>query len=155
MKSVTEFAGITLNNGLKFQAASTAEGKSAEEVQQSLGEKFKFEGDKLKHFVNALGVASQNSENLKRVVVISLAEGESAPAKAVQVEESHYVPEFLVTTKPAAPSADPKGRNGRGGGRGGPGGGRGDKPKGSPWGDAPEVKAAKAQKAPAAKTEAK
>ena len=151
MKSVTEFASITLNNGLKSQAALAAEGKSAEEVQAGLGEKFKFEGDKLKHFVNALTVASQNATNLKRVVVISLAEGESAPAKAVQVEESHYVPEFLVTAKPAAPAQDAKGgRGGKGGGRGGKGG---DKPKGSPWGDAPEVKAAKAKKAPAAKAE--
>lgn len=149
MKSVTEFAGITLNQGLKAKASLAAEGKSAEEVQQGLGEKFKFEGDKLKHFVNAIEVATQNPDNLKRVVVVSLAEGESAPAKAVQIEETHYVPEFLVLTRPAAPTKDAKGgRGGRGGGKG-----RGDKPKGSPWGDAPEVKAAKATKAPEAKAD--
>lgn len=151
MKSITEFAGITLNQGLKSKAALEAEGKSAEEVQQGLGEKFKFEGDKLKHFVNAMDVATKNTENLKRVVVIGLAEGESAPAKAVQVEESYYLPELVVLSKPA-PAADKDAKGGRGG-RGGKGGRDGGKPKGSPWGDAPEVKAAKGSKAPEAKTD--
>jgi hypothetical protein len=33
------------------------------------------------------------------VVVVSLAEGEAAPAKATQVEAFHYVPEMLIDTK--------------------------------------------------------
>lgn len=138
MKSVTEFANITLNKGLSTKAALTAEGKSPEEVQEGLGTAFKYEGDKLKYFMNALDIAGQNQTNLKRVFVISLNEGENAPAKAVQVEEMHYVPEFLITSAPAA-KVDAKG--GRGGGRGG--GGRGDKKSGSPWGMTPEEKAAK------------
>lgn len=143
MRSVTEFATITLNKGLTAKTALAAEGKSPEEIQTSLGEQFKMEGDKLKYFVNALDVASANLSNLKRVMVVSLAEGETAPQKATQVEEMHYVPEFIVQVKAAAPADAKGGRGGRGGGRGG--NNRGDSKKGSPWGDAPEVKAAKTQ----------
>ncbi|MES2856638.1 MAG: hypothetical protein V4692_12280, partial [Bdellovibrionota bacterium] len=82
MKSVTEFANFTLASGLKAKSALTTEGKSAEEVQTSLGETFKYEGDKLKYFMAALDVAEANKENLKRVLVVSLAEGENAPAKS-------------------------------------------------------------------------
>lgn len=145
MKSVTEFAQFTLNQGLQTKAALAAEGKSPEEIQTGLGEKHKYEGDKLKHFVNALGVAEQNKENLRRVVVISLAEGEKAPAKAAEVEGTYYVPEF-TNTAPSAPKEQGRGDR-RGGGRGGKGGG--DK-KGSPWGLSPEEKAAKKGGAPKA-----
>lgn len=148
MKSITEFAVFTLNKGLAAKAALATQGKSPEEIQTSLGETFKLEGDKLKYFVNALDVAGQNQQNLKRVFVISLADGESAPAQATQVEELHYVPEFLNTAKPVAAAPDAKG--GRGGGKGGRGGGRGDKKGGSPWGMTPEEKAAKGKVAPKA-----
>lgn len=146
MKSVTEFPTFTLNKGLAAKAALTTEGKNAEEIQTSLGETFKYEGDKLKHFVNALEVAGQNKDVLKRVVVISLSEGEKAPAKAVQVEEFHYVPEFLITAKPVSAKTDAKGRGGKG--RGGKGG-RGEKKSDSPWGPSPEEAAAKKSKAAA------
>jgi hypothetical protein len=143
MKSVTEFASFTLTKGLSTKAALTTEGKTPEEIQQGLGEAFKLEGDKLKYFITALDVASQHSENLKRVLVVSLAEGESAPSKATKVEELHFVPDFHVSAKPAA-SADDKNRpRGKGGGRRG-----GNEKKGSPWGLSPEEKAAK--KGPAA-----
>ncbi len=148
MKSVTEFASFILTKGLASKAALAAEGKSADEITVSLGEAFKYEGDKLKYFVNALEVAGKSTENLKRVIVISLAEGETAPHKATQVEEMHYVPELLVdASRATAPKADAKG--GRGG-KGGFGGGRGgnDK-KSSPWGLSPEEK--KAKNKPAAK----
>lgn len=141
MKSVTEFPIFTLDRALKTKASLTAEGKTPEEIQQNLGETFKYEGDKLKYFINALDVAGQNTTNLKRVIVVSLSEGEKAPAKATQVEEMHYVPEFTVDAKAAsAQKGDDKGgrRPRRGGG--------GDK-KGSPWGLSPEEKAAKKGKA--------
>lgn len=141
MKSVTEFAVFTLNKGLAAKAALATQGKTPEEIQASLGETFKLEGDKLKYFINALDVAGQNQQNLKRVFVISLAEGEAAPAQATQVEELHYVPEFLNSAKPAAAATDSKPGRGGKGGRGG--GGRGDKKGGSPWGMTPEEKAAK------------
>lgn len=150
MKAITEFASVTLSQALKAKAAMTGEGKSAEEIQQSLGQTYKFEGEKLTHFMNALDVASKNPENLKRVVVMSLNEGESAPAKAVQVEAHHYLPEHFVT---AAPKAAPTkgGPGGRGGGRGKDNSG----PKSSPWGMSPEEIAAKKEKSIAAAKAAK
>ncbi|MES3037347.1 MAG: hypothetical protein V4736_05510 [Bdellovibrionota bacterium] len=146
MKAVTEFPNFTINKALQTKATLTAEGKTPEDIQTSLGETFKYEGDKLKHFVNALEVAGTNTENLKRVLVMSLNEGETAPNKAVKIEEFHYVPEFLITRAAAAPAkADAKG--GRGGGKGGPGRGGPGKgaggPKESPWGMSPEQIAAK------------
>ncbi|MCC2680126.1 MAG: hypothetical protein K0R29_2702 [Pseudobdellovibrio sp.] len=138
MKFVTEFANVTLTNALKSRAALAAEGKPAEEIQSSLGTTYKMEGEKLTHLVNAVEVASQNTENLKRVLVVSLNEGEKAPAKAVQVEAFHYIPEFLVTSRPVqAEKKDSKfgrGGKGRGGDRG---------PKESPWGLSAEQKAEK------------
>lgn len=140
MKSVTEFANFTLTQALKTKSALSTEGKSPEEIQESLGQTYKLEGDKLKHFNAALDVAAANPENLKRVMVLSLAEGENAPPKAVKVEEHYYVPEFHTVHKPAAPKDEKSGRGGKGGrggggGRGGnKGGGRGDN-KGAGRGD--------------------
>ncbi len=123
MKAVTEFPSFTLTKALAAKNALAAEGKSPEEIQTSLGETFKMEGDKLKHFVNAIDVAGQNGTNLKRVMVVSLNEGEAAPAKAVKVEEHYYIPEALITSMPA-PKA-PEGKFGGRGGKGGKGGGKG------------------------------
>ena len=140
MKSVTEFANVTLSAGLKAKEALTTEGKSPEEIHAGLGEKFKMEGDKLKHFVNALEVATTHKDNLKRVLVQSYGEGENTPPKSVKVEEHHYTPDFHVEAKKAAPAKE----EGRGGGRGGRGGDRGGKgkggPKESPWGLSEEQK---------------
>lgn len=138
MKNVTEFATHTLTQGATKHAALAAEGKSPEEIQTSLGESFKYEGDKLKHFVAAIGVATQNPQNLRRVLVVTLAEGEKVPPRATQVDEFYYIPESLVTAAPKA-AEDSRGK-GKGKGRGGKGGGG---PKGSPWGLSPEEKAAK------------
>lgn len=154
MKSVTEFANVTLNLGLKAKEALAAEGKSAEEMMASLGEKFKMEGDKLKHFWNALEVAVAHPQNLKRVLVQSYGEGENTPPKAVKVEEHHYTPDFHVEAKKAAAPTDERGggrggKGGRGGGGRGKGGDRG--PKESPWGLSEEQKKEKkAQQAAAA-----
>jgi hypothetical protein len=154
MKSITEFASFTLNHGLKTRAALSAEGKSPEEIQASLGETFKYEGDKLKHFVNALEIVSKGTENLKRVLVLSFAEGENTPPKVVKVEEHHYLPEFHIDPKAlqakkeaGAGKGDRNGRGGRGGNRGG-----GKNEKESPWGLSPEQKAAKKAKGGAGKT---
>lgn len=133
MKAVTEFANVILTKGLSAKAALAAEGKTPEEILQSLGESFKCEGDKLKHLAAAIDVAAQNTQNLRRVVVLSLNEGEKAPVKAVKVEEHFYVPEFVVMAAPKAHGDDRKG--GKGKGKGGP--------KTSPWGLSPEELAAK------------
>ena len=147
MKSVTEFPSFVLSQGLKAKTALAAEGKSPEEIQTSIGESMKFEGDKLKHFINALDVAGANTENLRRVLVVTLGEGEVAPHKSTKVEEHTYVPEFLNLSASTAhkPAGDSKGRGGRGG-RGG------DSKKGSPWGLSPEEKAAKNKGGPAKAT---
>ncbi len=144
MKSVTEFPVFTLNAGLKTKTALTGEGKTPEEIQTSLGESLKMEGDRLKHFVNALEVAGQNTQNLKRVLVVKLNEGETAPEKALSVEDHHYVPEFLTQAKPAPSAEDAKNAR-RGKGRGG------RSEKSSPWGLSPEQKAEKKNKSVPAK----
>lgn len=138
MKAITEFNSFNLQKALQIKTSLTTEGKTAEEIQTNLGETFKFEGDKLKHFVNSIEVATTNKDNLKRVLVMSLAEGENVPSKAIKIEETYYVPEFLITTAPVAAAAGGKGK-----GRGGKGGRGGDSKKGSPWGLSPEEKAAK------------
>src|SRR3989338_5184001 len=135
MKSTTEFPSYLLNRGIEAKTALVAEGKSPEEIQASLGGAFKLEGDRLKHFCNCLDIAAKNT-GLSRMVVISLAEGEKAPAKAVQVEEHYYVPEFLVLAQPQQPSRDGRGGHGKGrqGGGGGGGGRNSGGSKGSPHG---------------------
>lgn len=139
MRSVTEFFSFKLAKGLEAKNALAAEGKTPEEIQASLGETFKFEGDKLKHFLNCMEVASQNMENLTSIQVIALNDGETAPAKGVKIEEFYYLPEFKSTTPPPAMGLKKKP------GSGGPGGGKGksDRPKTSPWGLTPEEIAAK------------
>lgn len=143
MKAVTEFASFTLNAALKAKAALAAEGKSPEEIQASLGTTYKLEGEKLGYFLTALEVAAANSENLKRVLVVRLSEGERAPAKATQTEDIAIYPEALVTVRAEKPKDDGK-RGGRGGGRGGK-----NDTKSSPWGMSPEEKAAKLEKSKA------
>jgi hypothetical protein len=140
MKAVTEFPTFILVKGIAAKTALTAESKSPEEIEKSLGESFKFENPKLKYFVAAIDVAAQNQQDLKRVLVLSLNENEVAPPKAVKVEEHHYVPEFIVMAQIKPQSASHKGGH-RGGGPGGKGKSGG--PKSSPWGLSPEEKAAK------------
>jgi hypothetical protein len=136
MKSVTEFWAATLARALKTKETLAAEGKTPEEIQTSIGETFKMEGDKLKHFVAAMDVAAQNQDKLSRVLVVALNEGESAPAKGVKVEEHYYIPEFQVAARPV--NTQKFDRNAGGKKRDG-----GSKTKTSPWGLTPEEKAAK------------
>lgn len=142
MKAVTEFASFTLNAALKAKAALAAEGKSPEEIQAALGTTYKYEGEKLGYFITALEVAAANSENLKRVLVVRLSDGEKAPAKATQTEDIAIYPEALVTVRADKPKDD--GKRGGKGGRGGK-----DTMKSSPWGMSPEEKAAKLAKSQA------
>lgn len=138
MKSITEFPSFVLSKGLAAKTALAAEGKSPEEMQASLGTAFKLEGEKLTHFIAAMDVAAKNTQDLRRVLVIGLAEGENVPAAAVKIEEHYYLPEFLLVAKPKAAEGDRKG-----GRKGGPGGKGKSGPKSSPWGMSPEEKAAK------------
>jgi hypothetical protein len=137
MKSITEFPVHKLQQGLTAKTALTTEGKTAEEVSTAIGEQFKMEGDKIKHFLAACDVAGQNADKLMRVKVIQLADGETAPPKAIKIEDHHYIPEFQVPPKaPLMTRTDPKGGPKKGGPK--PSG-----PKESPWGLSPEQKAAK------------
>jgi hypothetical protein len=144
MKSVTEFPTFKLLKGLEAKNALAAEGKTPEEIQQNLGEKFKLEGEKLTYFTNAIDVAGQNRDNLSRVIVVKLNEGESAPAKATQVDDFHYIPEFTIEAKKTVSTKADMAKASRGKGRSGP--------KESPWGLSPEQQEAKknaGKKAPA------
>ncbi len=136
MKSVTEFFAHKLIKGNTAKAALLAEGKTPEEIEQSLGETFKMEGEKLKYFFNSMDVAAENAEKLGRILVFKIEEGEKVPPKAVLLEEHYYIPEFQraalapVTKKPEKGAAPKKGK-------------RHDGPKPSPWGISPEEAAAK------------
>ncbi|OFZ16199.1 MAG: hypothetical protein A2Z20_00090 [Bdellovibrionales bacterium RBG_16_40_8] len=137
MKSITEFQTHKLVKAIEAKTALAAEGKTPEEIQQNLGATFKLEGDKLKFFFNALDVAAQNIEKLSRILVVSLAEGENAPHKAIKIEEHHYIPDFQVEARQPILEKPTKGAR--------PGQGKGKKsgPKSSPWGMSPEEKASK------------
>jgi hypothetical protein len=136
MKAITEFPVHILTKGIAAKTALATEGKTEEEVATSIGETFKYEGDKLKHFINALGVAETNAEKLSRVRVLSLAEGESVPAKSTIVDEVHYVPDFIQPPgKPITVKVDAKAA--------GKGKEKAKGPKTSPWGLSPEEIAAK------------
>ncbi|MFZ3230419.1 MAG: hypothetical protein WA160_09450 [Pseudobdellovibrio sp.] len=138
MKSITEFAQPVLQKVLAAKAALVTAGKTAEEIVASMGESFKLEGDKLKFILAAADLVA-DKKSVRRVVVVSFAEGEVAPAKYQKIEETHYLVEILEPVKVAAPVAPTKG--------GRPGGFKKDNkqsgPKSSPWGASPEEIAAK------------
>ncbi len=142
MKSITEFQMPTLQKFSTAKAALVTAGKTEEEMTASLGETFKLEGDKLKYIMAAAELAAGKT-NVRRVIVTSFAEGETAPAKYQKVDETHYLVETLEPVKAAAPVAPTKGGRGAPGGPRKGGGGGGDRPKSSPWGASPEEVAAK------------
>lgn len=163
MKSVTEFLNHKLAEGLSAKAALAAEGKTPEEISAAIGEKFKFEGDRLKCFVAALDLAAATTEKIFRIKVVKLNEGQNPPPQSTVVEEFCYITELatnpadLLKKAEAAKAEVKDGKGAKGGkgkgprGKGGPG--RGNKPKESPWGLSPEEKAAKKASAEAAKAE--
>ena len=133
MKSVTEFAYPLLQKVLAAKTTLTTEGKTPEEVSTAIGESFKLEGDKLKHILAASDLVVDKTA-VRRVVVVSFAEGEPAPAKYQKVEEFHYLVDIVELTKFVPPSKSDR-RGPKKGGREGA--------KSSPWGMTPEEKAAK------------
>jgi hypothetical protein len=130
MKTITEFAAITLKNAAKTRQDLTAGGKTAEELPAALGEALKLEGDKLTHLLAALDAAGDKHNDLKRVIVHSTAEGEAAPSGAKKIGEHFYTVEYFTSAKSAPSRDDARGGRGdkRGGGRGGKPGERGGKP---------------------------
>lgn len=122
MRTITEFAAITLKNAAKTKAELLASGKTAEELPAAMGEALKLEGDKLNFLMNAIEAAGEKYDNMKRVVVSSLNEGEKAPSGAKQMGEQYYAVEFYPSMRSAPQDAGRDERGGRGGR-----GGRGDK----------------------------
>src|SRR6476660_8274290 len=94
MKTLTEFAVVTLKNAAKTKQELTTAGKTAEELPAAMGETLKLEGDKLTFVMNALEVVGAKFDDLKRVVVFTLAEGEKAPYGAIQKGEQYYSSEY-------------------------------------------------------------
>jgi hypothetical protein len=131
MKTLTEFATVTLKAATKTKNELIASGKTAEELPAALGEALKLEGDKLTYLMGALEVMGEKTNDLKRVVVQALNEGEKAPHQGKLIGDKYYTAEFYVSMRaqaPQEPSRDDK-RGGKRGGkpgdkRGGPGGGR-------------------------------
>ncbi len=146
MKSITEFTPFLLQKVLTAKTQLLADGKTAEEAMASVGETFKIEGDRLKHAMAASDLVKDKND-VRRILVVSFAEGETAPSQYQKIEESYYLVEALNLAKPM-PSTD-KG-NKRGGGKRQSGG-----PKSSPWGMSPEEKEAKNNKATAKAAAAK
>jgi hypothetical protein len=115
MKTMTEFSAFTLRDAhskaREIHAALQTEGKPAEELEQAkketlnayLTEKFKLEGEKLELFLKALEVAEakpRELENLKRVVVYTIAEGEKVPGNVIQRESHAFGAEYLASLRP-------------------------------------------------------
>jgi len=115
MKTMTEFSAFNLRDAhtkaREIHAALQTEGKPAEELEQAkketlnayLAEKFKLEGEKLDLFLKALEVAGakpRELENLKRVVVYTIAEGEKVPGNVVQRESHAFGAEYLASLRP-------------------------------------------------------
>lgn len=136
MKSITEFGSPALQKFSTARAALVKEGKSPEEIATAMGETFKLEGDKLKYMMAAADLVA-DKKDVRRVLVASFAEGETAPAKYQKIEDTYYLVETLILAAPIQAAAPTKGRGGprKGGGS--------SAPKSSPWGISPEELAAK------------
>lgn len=162
MKTITEFFGkslktiegklptITAEATVTATESLKAEGKSEEEMTAGLPEAIKaaiaaklletdkLEGDKLAMCLAAIETIKGQRGSLKRVIVMTAAEGEKAPAGAREIDGKYYVAEFFAEAgRPAAPDSRDDRFGGKGkrdsrdgkGGRGGKGG-RDGKPRG-------------------------
>lgn len=151
MQAKSEFPVHILTKAIEAKKALTAEGKTEEEISNSLSETFKYKDTRLKYFMAALSVAETNLDNLYRVRGFTFSEGEKVPENAVLIDEVYYIAEPLQIkpgAKPITVKQDLKAK----------GGGKKDRPKGpksSPWGLSPEEIAAKkeaSERAAAAKS---
>ncbi len=119
MKTLTEFPSINLKNAAKLKQDLIASGKTAEEVPQALGESLKLEGDRITFLVNALEMVGTRFQDLKRVVICAITEGEKAPNGYTQKGDHFYLVEYFPSLEKKAPQAgaqhsDPKKKKGRG-----------------------------------------
>lgn len=134
MRTITEFAAITIKNAAKVRQELVGAGKTAEELPAALGEALKLEGDRLNHMIGALETAGEKLDDLKRVLVVALNEGEKAPSGAQQKGEQWFVAEYYAPLhrKGAEQAQDRGGKRGdkRGDRRGKKGGRGGDRDRG-------------------------
>jgi hypothetical protein len=115
MKTLTEFSAFQLREACskskEIRSALPTEGKTPEELTQAhqetlkayLTEKYKLEGDRLELFLKALEVSESKPhelENLKRVVVYLVSEGEKIPGHLIQKETHAFGPEYLASLRP-------------------------------------------------------
>ena len=128
MKTLTEFVAVTLKTAAKTRAELTSSGKTIEELPAAMGEALKLEGDKLTFIMNALEAVGNKTEDLKRVIVSGLLEGEKAPSGVKQIGDHFYAIEYYPSLTPKrAPQGGRDDRDSRGGKRGDKRGGGGDK----------------------------
>ncbi|MEN9722406.1 MAG: hypothetical protein RJB38_392 [Pseudomonadota bacterium] len=134
MKTLTEFSAFALREALakskEIRASLQTEGKPEEELATAhqetfhafLKEKFRIEGEKLDLFIKALEVAEMKPrewENLKRIVVYTLTEGEKAPGHVVQRETHAFAAEYLASLRPQKNDRRESGsKHGKGDGKG-------------------------------------
>jgi hypothetical protein len=152
MKTLTEFSSLNLRNAIKTHDEVVASGKTAEELPTALGEALKAEGDKLTRLLAAIDIAKKGKlEKIKRILVMSPQEGETAPAGLEKREELYYMTELFPSAEPKKAfdprDVDPRARGGKGGrgdkkgdrggerGARGPGGPGSDRGAGGPGGD--------------------
>jgi hypothetical protein len=125
MKTLTEFFGMNLKQAAQTRKALIDSGKTPDELTAALGETLKLEGDRLNHLVQALEAVGNQLQDLKRVVVFRIQEGEKAPQKGVQKGEYYYLVEYYPSLeKPKTKKSfdqsekgDKKGRKNKGRGR--------------------------------------
>jgi hypothetical protein len=131
MKTLTEFPVMNLKNAIRTKQELVTSGKTAEELPQALGEVLKIEGDRLNWLINAVELVGTKQEDLKRVVVYGLNEGEKAPAHATQKGDQYYLVEYYPSlnknTGKGHPKSDHPGQENRKGKKRGRGGRRGDR----------------------------
>lgn len=144
MKTITEFTAVRLQVVAQKKKELSVPGISPEDLTKGLGEALKLEGDKLALVLNALEVLGEKFDDLKRVVVFTLSEGEKAPERAQQKGEQYYLAEYYPPLNKKGHPGERGGRDGKSGkpgkdGRGGRGGGRGDKNVRGQRGDRPSI----------------
>jgi hypothetical protein len=117
MKTLTEFAVPTLKNAFQKKQELTAAGKTAEELPAAMGESLKLEGDKLTYLLAALDVVGEKTNDLKRVIVSALNEGEKAPSGAKLIGEKYFTVEYYPSLHKGGPRKPEEGRGDKRGGK--------------------------------------
>lgn len=104
---------MTLKLASKTCQELIAGGKTPEELPQALGEALKVEGDRLSFLINALEILGTKLEDLKRMVVYGLLEGEKPPGHLTQKGEHYYLVEYYPSLNKKAPAKDEPRKGGK------------------------------------------